>query len=183
MRVVAVVLIGLVMAFVGCGSDDSETADSGAESTTTTAASPPDGAKQLFTSLRGTWRTRPVTVAEMANTLRAAGLGETVGGFEQNAPISDAPTSLILDIRDEWDLYGKAQGERRKEIDYNADFEVTGKNVVVIHSEGTNSFRWSIRDDVLRLTWLKTTFQSSNGVPEEAFQRALYMTAEFHRAS
>jgi hypothetical protein len=181
MRFVAVALVGLVVVLAGCGSDnESGTADSGAKSTTTTAASTPDEAN---TSLRGTWRTRPVTVADMANTLRAAGLGETVGGFEQNAPISDAPTSLILDLKDDWDLYGQAQGEPRKQIDYDAIFDVEGKTIVVHHSAGSNTFSWSVRGDVLRLTWLQTTIGSSKGVPEEAFQRALYMTAAFHRAS
>ena len=181
MRIVVVVLIGLVTVLVGCGSsdDESETADSSAESTRTTATSTPDEA----TPLKGTWHTSPVTIADMADSLRETGLGESVGGFEQNAPISDAPTSLILEIRDDWDLYGQAQGGRRKKIDYDADFEVQGQKVVVIHSAGSNTFRWSVRGDVLQLTWLETTLGSYRGVPEEVFQRALYMTAEFHRTS
>jgi hypothetical protein len=179
--VVATALIGLVMVLAGCGSsdDESETTASRAKSTPTTAASTPEEA----TVLEGTWRTGPITVADMADSLREAGLGESVGNFEQNAPVSDAPTSLILKIADDWDLYGQAQGERRKQIDYDARFEVEGKKVVVIHSEGSNTFRWSVRNDVLQLTWLETTLGSYKGIPEEAFQRALYMTAEFHRAS
>jgi hypothetical protein len=60
---------------------------------------------------------------------------------------------------------------------------VEGDEVVVNHSDGSNTFRWSVNGDVLMLTWLETTFASDTGVPEEAFQRALYMTAEFRRTS
>jgi hypothetical protein len=33
--------------------------------------------------------------------------------------------------------------------------------------------------DTLTLEWLNTTIPSSDGIPEEVFQRALYMTEEF----
>ncbi len=51
------------------------------------------------------------------------------------------------------------------------------------HGAGTsNTLRWSVRDKVLDLTWLKGDAPPFKGVPDEVFQRALYMTAKFHRA-
>jgi len=180
MRRIASVLVGLVIALAGCGSDDeSETTGSAVESSpTTTASTSADGS-----ALEGIWETAPIRVADMKDTLREAGLGKHIAEFEQNAPISEVPTALILDVRDDWDLYGHGQGEARKEIDYNAEYVVEGNEVVVNHSEGSNTFRWSVNGDVLKLTWLETTFGSDTEVPEEAFQRALYMTAEFRRTS
>ena len=179
MRRITVALIGLVIALAGCGSDDeSETTGSAAESSPTTTASHAEEAS----ALKGTWETDPITIADMEETLREAGLGEHVAKFEQNAPISDASTSLILEIKGDWDLSGQTQGGDAKDIDYDAKYKVEGDEVVVIHSEGSNTFRWSVNGDVLKLTWLETTF--GKGVPpEEAFQRALYMTADFHRTS
>jgi hypothetical protein len=178
MRRIALALIGLVIALAGCGSDDeSETTGAAAESTPTTTASNSEDAS----ALEGTWETDPITVADLEDTLREAGLGEHVGKFGQNAPISDAPTSLILEVGDDWDLSGQTEGEQPTEIDYDAEYKVEGDEVVVTHSEGSNTFRWSVNGDVLKLTWLETTLGSFKGVPEEAFQRALYMTASFHR--
>jgi|SRR5687768_2390350 len=182
MRRIGVVLIGVAITLAGCGSSDeeSETADSSAEATPATTTSSPEEA----TALEGTWRTEPITVAEMTQTLREQGLGESVGGFEKNAPISDAPTSLILEIGDgTWDLYGQAQGGQREEIDYDAQFEVDGDTVVVSHEGDSNTYRWSVNGGVLKLAWLKTTYRAYKGIPEKVFQRALYMTADFQRAS
>jgi hypothetical protein len=50
----------------------------------------------------------PEEAAELAGTAR----------FEQNAPVSDTPTVLVLEIRDgDWDLYGQPRGGQREEID------------------------------------------------------------------
>ena len=181
MRVIGAVVIGLVMILAACGSDDDDsetTATSAATSEATTTSSPEDA-----TALAGTWRTDPITVADMEGTLSEAGLGKHFAEFEKNAPISDDPTALILDVGDDWDLYGQVQDEPRTKIDYDARFEARGNTVVVTHSTGTsNTFRWSVRDEVLELTWLKGTAPPFRGIPDEAYQRALYMTGEFHRA-
>jgi hypothetical protein len=181
MRVVSAVVIGLVMALAACGSDDDDsekTATSTATTEATTTSAPEDA-----TALEGTWRTDPITVTDMEGTLSKAGLGKHFARFEQNAPISDDPTALILDVGDDWDLYGQARSEPRTKIDFDAQFEVRGDTVVVTHSTGTsNTLRWSVRGDVLELTWLKGTAPRFRGIPDEAYQRALYMTADFHRA-
>ncbi len=181
MRVVSVVVIGLVIVLAACGSDDddSETTATSAATTGATTTSSPEEA----TALAGTWRTDPIAVADMEGTLSEAGLGKHFAAFEQNPPISDDPAALILDVGDDWDLYGQVQGEPRTEIDFDAQYEVRGDTVVVTHSTGTsNTLRWSVRDEILELTWLEGTAPPFRGIPDEAYQRALYMTADFHRA-
>jgi hypothetical protein len=172
-------LVVAALAVAGC-SDDSDSNDDGTSVATAPDASNVSGAQG--SALEGRWRTEPVTFAAMAATVRKSGLGANVEEFERNAPISDAPTALVLDVRDDWDLYGRRQGEPRAKIDYDARFEVTGDTVVVTHSSGTsNTFRWSVRDEVLELTWLRGTAPPYKGIPDEAYQRALYMTALFQR--
>ena len=89
---------------------------------------------------------------------------------------------LALEISEGgWDLYGHPRGGAREEIDYDAQFEVDGKTVVVSHEGDSNTYRWSVRGNALTLAWRKTTYEPNKGIPEEVFQRALYMTATFHR--
>jgi hypothetical protein len=119
----------------------------------------------------------------MTRTLREQGLGEWVARFEQNAPISGTPTALVLETRDgDWDLYGQPRGGQREEIDYDAQFEVDGNKVVVSHEGDSNTYRWAVEGEALKLTWLDTTYGRNRGIPEQVFQRALYMTADFRRA-
>lgn len=174
----AVVLVGFAIVLGGCGSsnDESETTPPVADSATTTSAGEKAGA------LQGTWRTDPINVAEMAKTLREAGLEQSIRDFRRNAPVSDGPTELILEIGDgTWDLYGQSEAGAREEIDYDAQYEVEGDTVVVSHEGDSNTYRWSVKDDILGLSWIRTTYAPHKGIPEEVFQRALYMTADFHR--
>jgi hypothetical protein len=65
-------------------------------------------------------------------------------------------------------------------VDYDASYDIVGDEVTVNHSDGSNMFRWVVEGDVLTLEWLGTTFPESD-IPEELFQRVLYMTSEFTR--
>jgi hypothetical protein len=51
----------------------------------------------------------------------------------------------------------------------------------VAHFAGTNTFRWSIDGDTLTLEWVATTLPDYQNIPEEVFQRVLYMTETFER--
>ena len=91
---------------------------------------------------------------------------------------------MILEIRDgEWDLFGESSGAPRVEIDYNASYVVEGNEVVVTHADGSNTFQWSVDGDTLTLDHLTTDMPPSGNVPEEVFQRALYMTSGITRQS
>ena len=99
--------------------------------------------------------------------------------------MSSTPTALILELGNgTWDLYGQPRGGDQEEIDYDARFEVDGDTVVVSHEGDSNTYRWSVQGDVLTLSWLRTTYPpATGGIPEEVFQRALYMSAKFRRGS
>jgi len=176
---VIVAAVGISVLLAGCGSDEETITSSQDESSPTasvTGSATPS--PEALSPLEGTWRTGPISPRDAEATLRQFGLAQWIEPFRPVAPFG-ADTVLILEIGEEWDLYGMAKAQPREEIDYNADFQVHGNKVDVIHSAGFNTFRWSVDGDALTLEWLSTTIPSTDGIPEEVFQRALYMTEEF----
>ena len=178
LRVMAVT-VGIAVAIAGCGSDGTE---STAEQTPQTEASPRDSPIDEGSALEGTWVTEPISKRDAEKTLRQNGLAKWIGRFRPVSPIAD-DTVLVLEIGDQWDLYRQVKGGPREEVDYNASYSVENNKVDVVHSAGSNTFRWSVDGDVLTLVWLKSTIPPSEGVPEEVFQRVLYKTAGFERQS
>jgi hypothetical protein len=159
----------------------------------------------------GVWRTDPITVDDMKRTLRAHGLAKWVGRFAKHAPIGNSPTALVLEIDTrrgfpgypfDWHLYAESRGGARKRmIDYRMQtdavgggggpieqprgpgvtYEQDGDRLVASYAGDSNTYRWSLDGKSLRLKWQKTTYPPHMGIPEEVFQRALYMTAKFKR--
>jgi hypothetical protein len=165
------------MLLVGCDSDDP----------TRATASPHDQASTSVTSvapaespLEGTWRTGPISLRDAEATLRRHGLTEWIEEFRTSPPFSKV-TVLELSIEDgQWNLYGES-ADGREPIDYDAEYEIDGNTVVFHHSDGSNTYRWSVDDDTLRLEFVRSTLPGYNGIPDEVFQRALYMTDAFTR--
>jgi hypothetical protein len=129
----------------------------------------------------GKWRTSVISQANAEATLRRYGLAKWIPRFRRETPFTE-PVALVLTIRTgDWDLYGKPIGKPRFPIDYDAAWRVKGNTVVKIHSTGETTFRWSVRGGVLTLRWLRTTEPAYMGIPDEVFQRVLYMTKRFTR--
>ena len=169
-RTVSIVLIAIAsFLLAGCGSNG-ETSPDKPSATPSKSASP----------LEGTWRTEPITLDDAEATLRKHGLGKHIKKFRTDPPF-EGETVLILDVKDEWDLYGESDGGPRQEIDYDAAYKVDGDEVTVTHSTGSTTHRWSVEGDRLTLEWDSTTQPPYNGVPDEVYQRALYMSADFTR--
>jgi hypothetical protein len=176
---ITAVAVGIVVAIAGCGSDGTE---STTEQTPQAEGSPADSATDEGSALEGTWVTDPLSKSDAEKTLRENDLAKWIAQFRPLSPIAD-DTVLVLEIGDQWDLYREVKGGPREEVDYNAEYSVENNKVEVVHSAGSNTFRWSVEGDVLSFVWLKTTIPPSEGVPEEVFQRALYMTTAFERQS
>ena len=167
-RTVSIVLIAIAsLLLAGCGSNGETSPDR-------SSASPSKSASPL----EGTWRTEPITMSDAEATLRKHGLGKYIKKLRTEPPF-EGETVLILDVKDEWDLYGESDGGPRSEIDYDADYLVKGDTVKVTHSTGSTTHRWTVNGDRLTLEWDSTTQPDYNGVPDEVYQRALYMTADF----
>ena len=181
----AVVVAATSMLLVGCGSDDaaSTTAapDQRASTTASSEAPPATSVTQAESALEGTWQTGPISLKETEATVRRYGLGRWVEDYRKNAPFS-ADTVLTLTIESgAWDLYGGSGGGQPEPIDYDAEYEIGGDTVVFHHSDGSNTYRWEVDHDTLRLSFVRSTLPGYRGIPEEVFQRALYMTATFSR--
>jgi hypothetical protein len=184
-RSVAVAVAATSMLLVGCGSEDSAPATASPEdgaSTSATSEVPATSEGPAVSPLEGSWQAGPISLEETEATVRRHGLGRWVTDYRANAPFF-GDTVLTLTIEDgEWDLYGKSGGGQPVPIDYDADYEIDGDTVVFHHSDGSNTYRWAIDGDTLRLQFDRTTFPVVKGeIPEEAYQRALYMTAPFTR--
>lgn len=175
-------VVGLSMLLASCGSDEgTPTTSSSAESSTTASAAPPSAAPspEPVSPLEGTWRTPPISPRDAEAPLRQSGLAKWIKRFRPLTPFA-ADTVLILEIEEPtWNLYGKPKGEPRQEIDYDANYALHGNKVEVIHATGSTTFRWFVDGDTLTLEWLKSTQAPYKGIPDEVFQRALYMTEEF----
>jgi len=178
----AVVATGMSLLLAGCGSDEGAPTASSPEEPSPTDSAAASPSPEEVPELEGTWRTSSVSPRDVEATLRRYDLAEFIKPFRPLTPIP-APTVLILVIEDEWDLYGKSEGKPRQEIDYDADYVVEGSKVIVKHADGSNTHRWSVEGDTLTIEWLGSTLPPFQGIPEEVFQRALYMTIDFTRQS
>jgi hypothetical protein len=181
-RSAAVVLAAAAVLLVGCGSDDDTSATgSSVDTASPSATSPATSEAPASSPLEGTWRAGPISLEETEATVRRYGLGRWVQDYRENAPFF-GDTVLTLTIEDgAWDLYGKSKGGQPEPIDYDAEYEIDGDTVVFHHSDGSNTYRWEIHHDVLRLHFVRSTLPGYRGIPDEVFQRALYMTAAFTR--
>lgn len=174
----------------GCGSEDSPAraaTPSDPTSTTPTAEAPtsrsPSSEASDASPLEGSWRAGPVSLEETEATLRRHSLGRWVKEYRANAPFA-GDTVLTLTIEGHaWDLYGESGGGQPEPIDYDAEYEIDDDTVVFHHSDGSNTYRWEVRGDTLRLHFVRSTLPGYQGIPEEVFQRALYMTQPFRRQS
>ncbi|MBM0123867.1 hypothetical protein [Pimelobacter simplex] len=161
----SLVLVTAAVLLAGCGSGDEA------------ASEPPAPAS----ALEGTWRAGPLTLADTVATIRAHGLDPYVKAYRENAPFS-GDTVLSLTIEDgEWDLYGTTEGREPAPIDYDAEYEIDDATVVFHHSDGSNTYRWQVDHDTLTLHFVESTLPGYRGIPDEVFQRALYMTSAFTR--
>ena len=167
---VLVVLASVLLA--GCGSDGGTSPDKPSASPSKAAA-----------PLAGNWRTKePVSPSDAEATLRKHGLEKWIKKFETESPIQ-SDTVLVLEVTGQWDLYMEPKDSPREEVDYDADYKFRGNEVEVIHSDGSTIYEWAVDGDTLTFEWQSTTLPGYNGIPDEVFQRVLYMSSEFIRDS
>ncbi len=181
---------------VGCGSEDpspatappddrastSATTDAPASAATSAATSAAASEAPAASPLEGSWQAGPISVEETHATVRRYGLGKWLKGLRENPPFF-GDTVLTLTIENgAWDLYGISEGGPPAPIDYDAEYEIDGDTVVFHHSDGSNFYRWQVDgDDILTLEFVRSTLPGFKGIPDEVFQRALYMTSAFTR--
>ncbi len=183
-RSAAVAVAATSILLVGCGSDDSPATTASPDEragTSATSDAPPATETPAESRLEGTWQTRPISLEETEATVRRYGLGRWVEDYRENAPFSGDVVLTLTIQNGAWDLYGDSGGGQPEPIDYDAEYEIDGDTVVFHHSDGSNTYRWEVEHDTLRLHFVRSTLPGYRGIPDEVFQRALYMTATFSR--
>ena len=182
-RFVPVAFAASSVLLVGCGSDEPGSVSAAPDEPTSNSVSSetPSETPVAASPLEGSWQAEPITLEQSEATIRRHGLGEWVEEYRKNAPFS-GDTLLSLTIEGgAWDLYGESDGGPSQPIDYDAEYEIAGDKVVFHHSDGSNTYRWRVDGDTLQLRFEKSTLPGYRGIPEEVFQRALYMTATFSK--
>ena len=182
-RSASVAIATTSMLVVGCGSEDSipATASPDGGATSATSEVPATSQTPAASPLEGSWQTGPITLKETEATVRRHGLGRYVKDYRENAPFfGDTVLTLTVD-NGAWDLYGETGSGQPAPIDYDAEYEIDGDTVVFHHSDGSNTYRWQVDHNTLTLHFVESTLPGYRGIPDEVFQRALYMTAAFTR--
>ncbi len=128
--------------------------------------------------LTDTWVTPVVTRDQVASTLRAAGLEQHLGAvaLDQAYP---AAWSMVLSAGGGYVV----ESARGVGVD-GGDWSVRGATLRLRPTECSPcelTFRWAVRHDRLRLTLLTDDSPGLDGVPDEAYARAVYTTVAFTR--
>lgn len=149
-------------------------------------ASPPpsETLAEPVDELQGSWRSRTLTTDDLRGTLEENGRGRWSDRVVADLP--PGPWALTLSIQGgAWTLTAVADGA--EELLDREIVTADGRRLVISpqFAAGSSTYDYSIRTDgagsrVLRMVFVETTEGRSNGVPGEAFQRALYTTAVFH---
>ena len=169
-RSAAVVVATASMLLNGCSAQPNDRAGSSATSEA-----------QAQSALEGTWRTSSISPRDAEATLRRQGFARFVEDYRANAPFS-GDTVLELSIENgQWNLYGETEGKPAEPIDYDAEYRIDGDTVTFDHSDGSNTHRWTVDGERLSLEFVEGTMPPYEGIPDEVFQRALYMTTVFTR--
>ena len=161
---VASVAGALVLA--GCGSDEAPR----------TTASP-------AAALEGTWKTVRSPRARPKRRCDGTAWANGSSSSGRSRPSRTRSSSPWTSTTGNGTLYGQPSGGASEEIDYNAEYVVKGDTVDKTHSTGTTTLGWTVDGDTLKLEWLETNEPPVEGIPDEVFQRALYMTQDFERQS
>jgi hypothetical protein len=131
--------------------------------------------------LDGTWQTRSLTRADIAATLREAGLNSYAQDYAASFP--DGRFRLRMTSYAGNIVLRTVTGTRLQLV--NREFLEPGGSTLTIRPGdlhvGKTTYRYTVEADQLTLTFLRTSAPGF-GVPGEVRQRALYTTAPFTRS-
>ena len=129
--------------------------------------------------LDGTWRSEPVSFADMARRLRAAGLGEWVPHLRRQLRPFDAREAQLV-IEDEQVAY-RLPGRVVEQWGFS---DRDGRLFLVAANAQTfTTYALTLSDDrrTMTLELLRPGSFTWGGIPLEVYQTAYYTTAPFHR--
>ena len=129
------------------------------------------------------WHTGVVSPDDARAVLQDAGLQEYIQPFFATWMPGQTNIFTLRISGGRWALYVSKDGGPAVEDDSGA-YTITGGTVTIRHSTtGSDTHRWSVNGDMLRLTYASDTFGPVAGIPEEVFQRVLYMSSSWTRGA
>ena len=129
----------------GCGSYVPPSASS-AEGR---ASPPPTATAPTRAPWEGVGRAGPTSPKKIEATLRRHDLGRWIKGYLANTPLPEERLLSLTIENGERD----PNGGQPEPIDYDAAYEINGNKVTFVHSEGVNTYRWKINQDILQLEY------------------------------
>jgi hypothetical protein len=176
--------IGLLV-LAACGGQgtatDQPSADPSVMSAQPSAAA--SAAPSVASALEGVWHTELVTPDDMAAVLQVAGLQEYTQPFLAAEEPGESNVFTLRVSAGRWVFYWSRDGGLQLEQDSGA-YTIDGDTVTIRHDDqGSDTHRWSVDGDTLTLTYVSDTFPSTQGIPEEVYQRVLYMSSPWARGA
>lgn len=138
--------------------------------------------------LAGVWRTRPVSIADMAHGLRARGHdGDLEASLARVLPPQLAdPAGVPLTLTFERGNASVRTADAAEVLVHDQWYEVDDVDEVTIHPYsapgGRSRFATDLEDGTLALTFLDTSVGAEAGVPAAVLLQALYTTVPFEWA-
>jgi hypothetical protein len=174
----AAAAIVVAATLAACGSSSPP----GQAGLTSAAAPPMTTGDSPAAPVEGTWKTPPFGRTAITNTLTAAGLGAHAERFFK---MDETREDLVITLRVEagqWTAY-RASGSGAQTVNDRGTYTIDGNTLLYRpNSGGLNTYRWSVANDQLTLTFVSTTEPDYEGIPNEVFQRAFYTSIAFRRA-
>jgi hypothetical protein len=193
MRARIPILVSVVLVFAGCASGAASTEPPATLPPVTTAptvvpaaatpASPATPAPtKVSTALETVWHTGVITDTDMKKALQKAGLQQWIQPFLSQ--IAGKQNLFTLSVTDgHWAMYWSKDGGPMEITDDGA-YQIDGSQVTAIHNDGGNDiYQWAVDGDTLTITYTGNTFPPQDGIPEDAYQTAFYMSGPWLRGA
>ena len=177
--------IGMLV-LAACGDQGGAATDRSSAEPSVVSALPsaaPSAAASVASALEGVWHTKGVTPDDMAAVLQAAGLQEYTQPFLAAEKPGESNVFTLRVSAGRWVFYWSRDGGLELEQDSGA-YAIDGDTVTIRHGDqGTDTHRWSVQNDMLTLTYVSDTVGPTQGIPEEVYQRVLYMSSPWTRGA
>ena len=178
---VIVLILSLASWLAGCGDDGRP--EQPTDSPATAEASP----------VEGTWRTEPISEQAIVDTLTDAGLAEWIDDFFAVAAddglqyASDDGTrpgmtvTLTL-LAGQWTAtFSVGDVVDQNPLDTGGTYQVDGDVITHTHPNEVASYRWTVENDRLNLSFVSVTDTDYRGIPIEVLVRSHYTAVPFYR--
>jgi hypothetical protein len=168
----------------GCASGTSPTRTPAPPSTRTPPA--PAGAigspaSRSPSALETVWH-QSVTNDDMRQALQKAGLQAWIQPFIAKIAGTTNLFSLTI-LNGRWAQYWSKDGGILG-INDDGAYTIDGDQVTSTHDDGCNdNYRWSLQADTLAITFLSSGCAPTDGIPENVYQTAFYMSAPWMRGA